>query len=179
MEEEVQKLLAKGTIRKMESCPGQFISSLSDSQEGWILPSCGESEVTELVHYQDSLQNGRVQYAEGSVVGKQLDRFEGCVPLGGNEGRAQEVPLLCLGRIDVRISVPSICVEQCTKLLKPVVGLLREQRICLVIILDDMLVLAQSRENLAAQMDQIAQLFNLLVFSVNQEKSQLTGAQQI
>ena len=65
------------------------------------------------------------------------------------------------------------------KLLKPVVGLLRRQGIRLVIFLDDMLVLAQSREDLVVQMDQIAQLFKLLGFSVNQENSQLTPAREI
>jgi len=52
-------------------------------------------------------------------------------------------------------------------------------RIHLVIFLDDMLVLAQSKEDLMAQMDQIAQLFNLLGFSINHEKSQLNPTQQI
>ena len=66
-----------------------------------------------------------------------------------------------------------------TKLLKPVVGLLRHQGIRLVIFLDDMLVLAQSKEDLVAQMDQIAQMFRLLDFSINREKSQLRPTQQI
>ena len=66
-----------------------------------------------------------------------------------------------------------------TKLLKPVVGLLRHQGIRLVIFLDDILVLAQSKEDLGTQMDQIAKLFNLLGFSINHEKSQLIPTQQI
>ena len=95
-----------------------YQQALSDSQEGRILLTCGESEASELVHYQGSLQDGRDQHAEGSVAGKRLDgihRFEGCVPLSGSESRTQEVPPLCLGRTDIRISVPSIRVEQCTK----------------------------------------------------------------
>ena len=66
-----------------------------------------------------------------------------------------------------------------TKLLKPVVGFLRCQGIRLVIFLDDMLVLTQSKEDLVPQMDQIAQLFNLLGFLINHEKSQLNPTQQI
>ena len=66
-----------------------------------------------------------------------------------------------------------------TKLLKPVVSLLRRQGIRLVIFLDDMPVFAQSKEDPMSQMEQIAQLLNLLGFSINHEKSQLNPTQQI
>ena len=130
--------------------------------------------------------DGRDQHAEGSVAGEQLDgihRFEGCIRLGGNKSRTREVLLLCLGRTDVRISVPSIRVEQYTK------GVHQIPEACSWSpqaarnspgdFLRQYASLAQSREDLVAQMDQIAQLFNLLGFSANQEKSQLTPAQQI
>ena len=45
--------------------------------------------------------------------------------------------------------------------------------ICLVIFLDDVMVLAQSKEELEAQMKQVVQLCNLLGFLINQEKSQV------
>ena len=62
--------------------------------------------------------------------------------------------------------------------LKLVMCLLRQQGIRFLLLLDDMLVFAQPKEDLVAQMNQTAQLFNLLSFSIN-KKSQLTPAQQI
>jgi len=64
-----------------------------------------------------------------------------------------------------------------TKLLKPIVAFLRRQGIRLVIFLDDMIVLTQSKEDLEAQMNQISQMLSLLGFTINWEKSQLTPSQ--
>jgi len=53
------------------------------------------------------------------------------------------------------------------------------QGIRLVIFLDYMLVLSQSKEDLVTKMDQIYQLLSLLGFSINHEKLHLNPTQQI
>ena len=65
------------------------------------------------------------------------------------------------------------------KLLKPVLALLRRQGIRLMIFLDDRIVLAQSKEDLKAQINQIAQMLSLLGFSIYWEKLQLIPSQLI
>jgi len=64
-----------------------------------------------------------------------------------------------------------------TKLLKPVPARLRHQGMRLIMYLDDMLVMAQSREELENHLSQITSLLELLGFVVNREKSQLVPAQ--
>ena len=66
-----------------------------------------------------------------------------------------------------------------TKLLKPVMAMIRQRGIRAVIFLDDMLVMAQSKESLRQQTAEIVQLLELLGFVVNLEKSCLEPTQSI
>ena len=88
-------------------------------EEGWIISPSGESsEAFEPAHCQVPLQNGRNQHGEGSSTEERLDGFrrpEGCQPFSGNRSSAQEIPLLCLGRPDVRILVPPFWIQQCSE----------------------------------------------------------------
>lgn len=187
VEEEVQKLLVKGAIQKVEPCPGQFISRLFlvTKKDGSFRPVVnlkplnqfiakahfkmeGINMLKDLLLEKDWMASIDLKDAYLSVAvamehrkylrfawAEQTYEFQ-CLPFGLS-------------------SAPRVF----TKLLKPVVGFLRRQGIRLVIFLDDMLVLAQSKEDLVAQMEQIAQLFSLLGFSINHEKSQLRPTQQI
>ena len=60
-----------------------------------------------------------------------------------------------------------------TKLLKPVMALLRWQGVRAIIFLDNMLIMGQSQEELLGQVREILQLLELLGFVINQEKSVL------
>ena len=66
-----------------------------------------------------------------------------------------------------------------TKLMKPVVAYLRQQGIRLIIYLDDILVLNQSKERLVEQLAVVSNLLVSLGFVLNQEKSQSTPAQEL
>ena len=66
-----------------------------------------------------------------------------------------------------------------TKLLKPVMSLIRQQGVRSIVFLDDMLLMAGSRERLLRQVQEIVQLLQLLGFVVNFEKSQLNPTQRI
>ena len=61
-----------------------------------------------------------------------------------------------------------------TKLLKPVMALLRQQGIHTIIFLDDMLIIGQSKEELVDQVGEILQFLQLLGFVINQETSVLS-----
>ena len=58
-----------------------------------------------------------------------------------------------------------------TKVLKPVVGVLRRMGICLIIYLDDILIMHQSREKLICLAPLIVQFFQTLGLMVNMKKS--------
>ena len=181
VEEEVQKLLEKGAILKVEPCPGQFISRLlvtkKDESFRPVVTLKPLNQFIARAHYKmeginmlkdlllenDWMASIDLKDAYLSVAVKaehrkylrfvwaeQMYEFQ-CLPFGLS-------------------STPRVF----TKLLKPIVGLLRRQGIHFVIFLDDILVLAQSKEDLVIQMDQIARMFSLLGFSINLEKSQLS-----
>ena len=110
VEEEVQKLLTKGAIRKVEPCPGQFVSRLFliAKKDGSFRPVVNLRPLNQFM--------ARAHFKmEGINMLKDLHRSERCMPLGGSEDRIQEVPPFCLGRTDIRVPVPSIWIEQCTK----------------------------------------------------------------
>ena len=60
-----------------------------------------------------------------------------------------------------------------TKLLKPVMALLRQRGLRSTIFLDDMLLMAESRQDLECRSQEVLSLLRLLGFRVNWEKSQL------
>ena len=66
-----------------------------------------------------------------------------------------------------------------TKVLKPVVGTLRQMGIHLIIYLDDILIMHQNREELIELTPLICQLFEALDLVVNMKKSILVPGQLI
>ena len=66
-----------------------------------------------------------------------------------------------------------------TKIMKPVVGLLRQMGICLVIYLDDILIMHHLKEELSQFLPLICQLFEALGLMVNLEKSQMVSKQEM
>ncbi|CAB4031124.1 Hypothetical predicted protein, partial [Paramuricea clavata] len=66
-----------------------------------------------------------------------------------------------------------------TKILKPIVGLLRKQGIRLIIYLDDILLIASTAETLSHYVTLTVALLELLGFVVNYQKSQLNPVQSL
>ena len=66
-----------------------------------------------------------------------------------------------------------------TKILKPVIGLLRKQGIRLIIYLDDFLLMASTEETLLYHVPLTVTLLEMLGFVVNYQKSQLNPTQSI
>ena len=74
---------------------------------------------------------------------------------------------------------PQQCPRVFTKLMKPVMALLRQQGIQSVIFLDDILLMAESRLELEQWTQETLALLRLLGFRINWEKSQLVPTQVI
>lgn len=66
-----------------------------------------------------------------------------------------------------------------TNILKPVMALLRWNRIRSIVFIDDILLMAQSREELVQVAQELIQLLQLLGFMINWEKSILNPYQEI
>lgn len=66
-----------------------------------------------------------------------------------------------------------------TKLLKPVVAYWRQQGIRLIIYLDDILILNQSRESLEGQLVVVSNLLDSLGYIINKDKSHTIPTQEI
>jgi len=69
--------------------------------------------------------------------------------------------------------------QEFTKLLKPVMAILRQKGIRCTVFLDDLLIMAQSREELEKQLPEILLLLQLLGFRINWDKSRLSPTMQI
>lgn len=108
------------------------------------------------------------------------DRLEGCIPSSTNPPRLSTPPDLSMGGDNLQVSFGlSTAPRVFTKLLKPVVGFLRQNGCRLIIYLDDLLMMHQDR----AQLEQIThvtcQLFESLGLMVNLKKSILTPTQEL
>jgi len=180
VEEEVQKLLTKGAIVEVER-PGQFISRLFlvTKKDGSFRPVVNLKPLNQFIAKAHFKMEGINMLKEGQLDG--LHRLKGSLSLCGNSSGAQEVPPLHLGGTDIRISVSPIWVEQCSKSVHQAPeasgGLPETTR--------DSSGDIPGRhaspcpKDLRNQISQIAQLFHLLGFTINHEKSQVNPAQQI
>ena len=156
-----------------------------DSQEGrGILPS-GEPEDFEQVHSRGAFQNGGLPYGEGSGRVQRLDgkdRLERCLLSSTSDEGSPEIPPIPVAGVHLSVCLPfglSCAPRTFTKLMKPVVAFLRERGIRLIIYLDDILVLCNSRETLLSQLSLTKDLFQCLGLTINLKKSQLEPTQEI
>ena len=119
--------------------------------------------------------------SEGRLDG--LHRFKGCIPISPSGLGGQAVPEVQMERGHYEFqclpfglsSAPHVF----TKLLKPVVALLRRQGICCIIFLDDLLIMKQTQKALEKTSQDVLTLIQVLGFWINWEKSALTPTQVI
>ena len=100
------------------------------------------------------------------------DRSKGCVFRDPNLGESQKVPPISLGGLSSRVYVPSLRPGKVfTKIMKPVVALLRRTGIRLIVYLDDILFMNSSEVGLQQDMITAQYLLEHLGFVINVEKS--------
>ena len=183
--EEVDKLISKGAISKVTPERGQFVSRIFTvpKKDGSRRPVVnlkplnqyilkqrfkmeGVGAVRSIVQEGDWMVSVDLKDAYLSVVmakqHRKFLRFEW-------ENKLFEFNCLPFGLS----SAPRIF----TKLLKPVMALLRRQGTRIVIFLDDMLIMDQSKEQLIAQTKEVIMILQLLGFVVNFKKSALEPKQ--
>ena len=157
-------------------------SRIHSSQEGRFSASGGEPETSESFRHKMPLHDGRGWHVEGPAAEERLVglyRPERHLSLYPDSRERQEVPTLSVERADYKFwclpfglsSAPRVF----TKLLKPVMGLLRQQGIHTIIFPDDMLIMGQSKEELVDQVGEILQFLQLLGFVRNLCSPQVTS----
>ena len=185
--EEIQKLINKGAVTRVRPCTSQFLSQifLVPKKDGSYRPVINLRPLNrhiEQVHFKmeslgmmkdllrqdDWMASVDLKDAYLSVAiwedHRKYLRFQW-------QGSTYEFRCLPFGLS----SAPRVF----TKLLKSVLARLRHQGVRLVMYLDDMLVMSQSREELGRQLAQITSLLESLGFVVNKDKSQLLPVQTI
>ena len=94
-----------------------YQSYLPGPQEGRVTQTRGKLETTEPFCGKVQVQDGGGKDAERPDQEERLDdlhRSQGGLPIGADRGERQEVPQVCVGRQDVRVSVSPLRALQCT-----------------------------------------------------------------
>jgi len=175
VEEEVQKLLVKGAIQRVSPCPDQCFSRifLVPKKDGSFRPTA-HFKMENLAMRKDLLRK------EDWMAS--IDLKDAYLSVSVSEEHRKYLRLSWMGALYEFQCLPFglySAPRVLTKVLKPMLAELRYQGIRLIMYLDDMLVMAQSREELEKQLQQITALLELLEFLVNREKSQFVPTREI
>jgi hypothetical protein len=184
---EIGELLQKGAIVCVQDVPDQYISTifLVPKKDGSQRPVINLKQLNKYIHYHHFKMEGvhmvKDLLQEGDFLCK-LDLRDAyfCVPVNSRDRKflrfrwgtkLYEFTCMAFGL------APGP--RKFTKLLKPVVGLLRRLGIRLIIYLDDMLIMAASRQELIKHRDTVLYLLQVLGLVINGKKSQLIPTQEI
>jgi len=185
--EEVCKLLTKGAVKAVTPCDNQFLSRIFvvPKKDGTYRPVInlrplnqfmnsihfkmeGLSMVKDLLRQDDWMASMDLKDAYLSVTVWEGHRKYLRFMWQDTMFEFQSLPFgLC--------SAPRVF----TKLLKPVLAQLRHQGARVIMYLDDMLLMAQSKDELEEQLEQIQILLEGLGFVINRKKSHLHPTQSI
>ena len=187
VEAEIQKLQDKGAIRMVNPCPGQYVSRIflvpkKDGSSRLVVNLRPLNRFMLTAHFKmESLVMIKDLLQEGDWMGS-IDLKDAYLSVTVCGEHRKLLRFSCMGTLYEFQSLPfGLCSAPrvFTKLLKPVLAMLRHQGIRLIMYLDDLLVMAQSKQELERQIHQIISLLELLGFVVNREKSQLLPTQVI
>jgi len=176
--EEIQKLMTKGTVKKVSSCANQFFSQifLVPKKDGLARLVINLRPLNQSIHQLHFKMEGlgmiRDLLREGDWMAS-IDLKGAYLSVTILEGHWKYLRFLWEDNLYEFQCGLSSAPHVFTKLLKPVLARLRHQGVRLIMYLDNMLVMAQSREELESHLSQITSLLELLGFVVNREKSQL------
>ena len=185
--EEIQKPLTKGAVKKVTSCVDQFLSQIflvpkKDSSARLVINLRPLNQFIHQLHFKmENLAMTRDLLREGDWMAS-IDLKDAYLSVTIWEDHRKYLIFSWQGNLYEFQCLPfglSSAPRVFTKLLKPVLARLRHQGVRLIMYLDDMLVMAQSKEKLESHLSQIKSLLELLSFVVNREKSQLVPAQMI
>lgn len=185
--EEVCKLVTKGAIKAVPPLPNQFLSRIFvvPKRDGSYRPVINLRPLNQFmvnIHFKmESLNMMKDLLRQGDWM-VSIDLKDAYLSVAVWEGHRKYLRFMWQDTIYEFQCLPfGLCTAPrvFTKLLKPVLARLRHQGARVIMYLDDMLVMAQSREDLEKQVIQIVSLLEMLGFVVNREKSHLQPTQTI
>ena len=186
LREDIQSLQQKQAMSGPSLNEGLLLQHVYSSQERWRSETCHQSETSEQICEIRAFQNGGATHSQGSPETERLDGQGGperCLFHGPNSPpTSQPAPLQVEGK-DILFQLPSL--QFCTaprvftKILKPCVEMLRSLGIRLVIYMDDMLLMASSKQTLTEHVQLTMYLLENLGFIINSKKSILSPSQEI
>ena len=107
---EVEAMLRKGTIQKVRSQGGQFLSNIFlVAKKIWGDQTCHKSKAPECLYTLPTFQNGGFAFTKRSVERETLfvlNRFEGRILLCPSPQQPEKVHQISVGGAALRISMP-------------------------------------------------------------------------
>ena len=182
-EAEVKTMTEKGAIIPVEPCTGQFL--MVPKKDGSLRPVVNLKALNKFITHNRFKMEGAHLLKDLLQPGDWMASIDlkdayFSVPIAKQDrkflrfrwqGQLFEFQCLPFGLS----SVPRVF----TELLKPVTALLRQRSVRLILYLDDMLLMAQSQSELKSVVKSVTQLLQLLGFTINWEKSNLSPTQRI
>ena len=160
--------------------------TLFGREEGWIPLTCNQLEATKHFHSEETLQEGRCQYDQGSSAIMGLNVFpgpQGSISDSSNCQKISQVPLFSMGCQNIWIYLTPLWTLQCPTSLHETLtssnGLLHARGLRCIMYLDNILAMHQFKEVLCGEMESMSNLLETLGFTINYDKSQTIPAQQI
>ena len=165
---------------------GVLLQHVHSAQEGWGSETRHQPETPKQICEIRAFQNGGATHSQSSSEEKRLDgqsRPERCLFHGPNSPTILPFTPLQDGEKDVSIQLSSLwslhSPRVFTKILKPSVEMLRSLGIRMVIYMDDMLLMASSKQKLLEHVQVSTFLLENLGFIINSKKSILRPSQEI
>ena len=149
--------------------------------EGRLTQASDQSEAIEPVHEGHPLQDGELRYMMKDILRKgnwmaSIDLKDAYLSVAVWEGHRRYFHFMWQDTIYEFQPLPfglHSTPRGFTKLLKPVLAQLRQKGACVIMYLDDTLVMTQSRDELERQLGQTTSLLERLGFVINRKKYQL------
>ena len=166
---------------------GILLQYVPSSQEGWRSETSHKSETSKHTCEIRAFQDGGPTHSQGSPTEERLDGKggpQGCLLHGSNSPQSRHLLLFKMGKKSFQFNcLPfGLCTTPrvlFTKLLKLAVEIFRSMGIRLVIYMDDMLLMANTEQQLTEYIQLTLFLLENLGFIINSKKSLLMPTQDI
>ena len=165
---------------------GLLLKHISGTQKGWGAKTRHQPQSAKQLCLPRALQDGGHSHPErasgaGRLAGK--DRPEGRILCNSDIPITSEIPAVSIPRETFRFTCLSFGLYSApwvfTKTLKPALAVLRQRGIQMIVYIDDILLIAESKEQALDQSQAVVYLLECLGFIINTEKSVLTPDQTI
>jgi len=185
--EEVCKLLTKGAVKAVTPCDNQFLSRIFvvPKKDGTYRPVINLRPLNQFmnsIHFKMEGLNMVKDLLRQDDWMASMDLKDAYLSVTVWEGHRKYLRFMWQDTMFEFQSLPfGLCSAPrvFTKLLKPVLAQLRHQGARVIMYLDDMLLMAQSKDELEEQLEQIQILLEGLGFVINRKKSRLHPTQSI